>query len=242
MTNSNETVNNDVLLRAVRDEANAREEQFRRDEFETFLFHRDVATNAVLNGMPSQLEALKRDFLKDKNDNDMFGRLEIALSKKYLGAIHVVELGTTTEPGMDGSADGLKVEYRALRNWMKSLGIIEDEMSREESGRFFDVNFPEATNTRVVIGRTRPLISTLMKTPDDTSVQAQVDIAKRMVFSIPTGLYLAYARTDPKIEQDATMRSIEELLQAPNGKKQLIDPIRTTYYLRTAVRELEDKN
>jgi hypothetical protein len=250
MSDKQEFPTEDELLRAVRDEANAREELFRQDEFERFLFHEGIADHYRYSGDAGELRQLRRDFLDEKKDKTMVERFELALLDKFLGAIHVVELGTSTEPAKDGSADSLKGEYLVLRDWLTTLGVIKHELRREQSGRFLDVSVPDITKSRVVIGRTRPLVSTVIEVAHRgdvgslakvTTKEAQVDIAKRMVFSIPTGLYLAYAKTDAKLETEDTLRSIEELLQNSNGKK-LVDPIRTTYYLRTAVlsEELSD--
>jgi hypothetical protein len=250
MPDTNETLTGEELLRVVRDEANAREERFREDEFENFLFHNELADYFRARGDNYELQMLRRDFLDLKKDKTMFERFELALADKFLGAIHVVELGMSTEPGVDGSADGLKSEYLELREWMVSLGLIKEELSREDSGRYLDVYIPEATRSRVVIGRTRPLVSTIIDVSHEgdagyqakgTTKRAQIDIAKRMVFSIPTGLYLAYLRSDPQFDKEDTLQSIEDMLQNP-GSRKIVDPIRTTYYLRTAVlsEELSD--
>ena len=229
----------DTLLRAVREEINAREEKLRKDKYESLLFHDEFARAHQQLGRDVDLAELRQDFLRDKKNLDMLGRFELALSDKYLGAIHVTVLGDTTEPGENGELDGLKSEYNDLKNWLINLGLIKDEMTRAESNRFLEFTKVNATRDRIAVGRMRPLISATfdIQKEDDPRFTKTVhlDIAKRMVFSIPTGLRDALRRIDHTLTSEATLRTIEDLLERSGARGRVVDGARTTYLLRTSL-------
>lgn len=232
MSETGEHLPPEVLIEAVRDEQNRWEEGLREDFLADHLFH----LHHVSVTFQEQREQLEQEFLRDKKGKNMGERLELALQESYLGVINVVELGMTTRPSADGEIDGLKHEYNELRRWMIINGWIDDEMSREESGRTLDVRFPDATKEYVVIGRNRPLVSTEVDVNigHDRTISTHIGVAKRMVFSIPVGLYLAINRRfdDPSLKKEETIAFVEDMLQQ-HAKK--IHSIRTSYYLSAQV-------
>ncbi|GEM_PF-1906633 len=221
------------LVKAVHDSENEIEESHREDRLMRVLFHddhHDVMSELEWLGA-LELEQLRRDFLEEKRDKNMGERFEMALSPKYLGKIHVVELGMTTEPSADGGIDGLKKDYRDILKFMTDNKIVERELSRSESGRWLDFRNPvldEAKGKLVVVGRNRPLIDT---TIEHGGKVVAVHMLKRMVFSMPmTNFHLLVQRGGGKLESERALEVLETQLNHGSGG---IAPIRTTYYLAT---------
>ena len=231
MSESTEQLAFAALVNRVREEQNKIEEQRREKFLAGTLFHpRAIASGDFLQNHGPQLE---EEFLREKKGKSMLERFHMALSDKYFGMIHVVELGVTTEPSASGEIDGLKDEYAQLRDFMISTGLIEDDRSREESGRTLTVAPAPVTNGLVIISRNRPLISqTVAHTfnEKDPPMEVGVGIAKRMVFSIPTSLYVAIVDrfNDPKLESEEAIRCIEGLLEKRDNN---VFAIRTAYHL-----------
>ena len=250
MSLSKEAPDSAAMLAAVRFETNQREEELRQDPYESLLFHADYISRHSSN--IEHLDELREQFMEDKKQNSFSGRFEMALSPKYLGKIRVVELGTTTEVGVDGELDGLKDKYNNLKSWLIEMDVIEDEMTREECGRFYDIRRTHVTNDRLIIGRIRPLVSGAMEVEqaDGETQRVQIDIAKRMVYSIPTNyLQLLAVRYGAETREDGKI-TLAELTRVLNGDNDLkdhldsllghfepIDGIRTSYYLHTQVIE-----
>lgn len=240
----------EALAQAVRDKVNEREAIHRYAFLHDTMFH-EAHHEETLNGLSAEddllayheaLNSFQLEFLNEKQDLDMTERFRLALNDKYLGKIHVVELGYTTEPGASGEADGLKGEYRKLLAWLVDNGFIDDELSRSCSGRSVRVRHPELDEAKgrvMIVARNRPLIKTTLEL-DDRSVDIRV--AKRMVFSLPTQAVRGLLRDDtlPVSEQlnsEYSLSMIETMLEHKSGG---IEPIRTAYYLATNVRYASD--
>ena len=229
----------EALKEAVRTSENDYEETLREMFLADKLFHDDHLMQALEN--PGQymddLTRLQRDFLEEKKGMNMGERFCLALSDKYLGKVHVVELGKTTDPGTSGEIDGLKDEYRDLLSWMIEHGLVEGELSRQESGRTVGLRkpiAPEAAGELAIMIRNRPLINTLIEHEDK---KIGIGIAKRMVFSVPkvtlNALNGGTPHKDFKFRDPRSLELIETMLQHGTGG---IQPIRTAYYLATEVR------
>jgi hypothetical protein len=252
MSTSGEAFTQVMTLEAVRVNANMREERLRKDQYESLLFHADYISRHADN--IDHLDELKAQFLEEKKHKSFTERFDMAFSPKYLGKIRVIELGTTTRPGENGELDGLKGSYNYMKQFLVDSHVIEDEMSREECGRFYQVSHSEVTDTRTIIARMRPLVhgEINIALPDEDPRFVKIDIAKRMVFSIPTNFfelltkrYGALPRQDGKItlaEQARILNSQGELknhLDGLLGHFAPIDAIRTSYFMHT---QLVDDN
>ena len=233
----------ETLIESVRRTENEHEETLREVFLADKLFHDAHLKRAIAepHRFIDELGRLQREFLDEKRGMNMGERFALALSDKYLGRVHVVELGSTTDPGVSGEIDGLKDEYRDLLRWMKDNGIVENELDRKESGRSVSLRkplCPEAAAGIVIMIRNRPLINTLI-THDGRSVG--IGIAKRMVFSMPHNtLYALNAGTVDKnltFDDERSLGMIETMLQHGSGG---IRPIRTAYYLATEVHDTEE--
>ena len=118
------------------------------------------------------------------------------------------------------------------------------------TGRFYQVSRPNTTDTRIVIARMRPLIHGEIDI-DDPKLgvrTAQLDIAKRMVFSIPASYFELLAMRYGANRQPDGKITLFELNRVLNGENDMkdhldgllgtfdpIDSIRTSYYMHTAV-------
>lgn len=231
MPESTERLPLDVLVSRVRDEQNKIEEERREEFLARNLFHAEVIVQAGFLQDRAEIEA---NFLREKKGKSMLERFEMATHGDYLGTINVVELGVTTEPSRTGEIDGLKDEYLKLKEHMIATGIVDDEQSREDSGRSLTVERTRVTDDLVVISRNRPLIScrTEIEVTDNGKVPVELGIVKRMVFMIPTLLYVVVAKRfeDPALESEAAVACIEGLLERRDKN---ISAIRTAYYLAT---------
>ena len=223
----------DIRREALHAEQNAIEESLREEFLQDNLFHGHFLPMSLDKEHVDERRRTHDQFMLDKKGKNMGERMELALSLDYLNIIHVVELGHTTQPGDDGHADGLKKDFIDLREWMRANSWIENEMSREESDRDIDFRTSLVNPSRAIAIRNRPLVDTIIyhKLSEDTDpVQVRVGIAKRMVFSIPTQLMQAYKFAAEHEGKEFVMTSVEQLL---DNRSQLIDPIRTGYYLST---------
>ena len=223
----------------MRTSENEYEESLREAFLADKLFHDEHLMQALENPglLMDDLAHLQRDFLEEKRGKNMGERFALALSDKYLGKVHVVELGNTTNPGASGEIDGLKDEYRDLLSWMIQHGVVDDEMSRKDSNRSVGMRkpiHPDAEGKLVIMIRNRPLIHT---TIEHELNKVEIGIAKRMVFSMPIETVRALnAGTEHKnfsFNDDRTLELIETMLHHGTAG---IKPIRTTYYLATELR------
>lgn len=226
-----------TLIEAVRANENEVEESWREEFLAKNLFHAKHLDHTLASGNYNthSLPLLEHDFLTEKQGKNMGERFELALSDKYLGKIHVVELGKTKDPGLDGAIDGLKGEYNDLLSWMKSVGIVEKELERSESGRDISERNPVTDYARgklVIAVRNRPLIDTEHVHNGRT---ISIRIAKRMVFSMPIQTRVAVlARCGSnELKGDRVVEFVENMFLS-NGAGG-IQPIRTAYYLATEV-------
>lgn len=224
------------LIDLVRRSENEYEESLREAFLADKLFHDEHLMQALENPAlyMDGLGRLQREFLDDKRGLNMGERFDLALSDKYLGKVHVVELGNTTNPGASGEIDGLKDEYRDLLGWMIHHGLVDDEMASSESGRSVGLRkpiLPEAANCLTVMIRNRPLIHTSIEQADK---KVDIAIAKRMVFSMPLQtIHALNAGTEQKnfnFNDSRSLQMIETMLHHGTGG---ITPIRTAYYLST---------
>lgn len=230
---------------SVRASENVVEEAWREDYLSRHLFHgeRGVRSYRIsdlnrFNELDHHIqdfappEWLEQDFLADKRGLNMGERFALALDEKYLGKIHVVELGSTNQPDDSGAIDGLRSQYNDLLDWLKNHDIVKDELSRKESGRTISMRPPKlsdhASQVMVVI-RNRLLIDTVI---EHEGREVKVMIAKRMVFGMTTQAAKALLTRDPKLEQESTKEIIETQLHHGSGG---VHPIRTAYYLATDI-------
>lgn len=229
----------ETLADRVRESENAYEESLREQFLADKLFHDAHLMEAIAEPhlYMDGLGRLQREFLDDKRGKNMGERFELALSDKYLGKVHVVELGSTTDPSASGAIDGLKDEYNDLLRWMQQHGIVKEELSRRQSGRTVALRKPkleEAQSELAVMIRSRTLINT---TIEHDAKQVGIGIAKRMVFSVPIKtLHALNAGTEDKnftFNDERSLQIIETMLHHGTGG---IKPIRTAYYLATDIR------
>jgi hypothetical protein len=223
----------DVHREALHAEQNAIEEGLRDEFLQANLFHGHFLPMNLDVEHIEQRRATHDQFMLDKKGKNMGERMELALNLDYLNVIRVVELGHTTQPGDDGHADGLKKDFIDLREWMIANEWIETEMSREESGRTIEFHGSRVAPDRAVAVRNRPLVDTVIKLSvleDSDPIDVRIMIAKRMVFSIPSKLVLAYDFAAEHEGKEFVMESVEQLLDSQSN---LVDPIRTGYYLAT---------
>lgn len=225
----------EALVETVRQTENEREEGWREKFLAENLFHNNHLDDVLRRSEDRiQLLNLEHQFLQDKQDKNMGERFDLALSDRYLGKIHVVELGRTTNPGANGEIDGLKTEYNDLLRWMQQNGIVERELSRQESGRNISVRKPaldEAADRLAIMVRNRPLIQTSLV---HNGQQLDIAIAKRMVFSLPRESLKPLLAINPNLCGEEVQQFIEDRF-LKNGWGG-VRPIRTAYYLATDIR------
>lgn len=247
----------EYLVEAIRESENQREEAWRENYLAEHLFHARH-TDHVWNHNPESsvaLLTLENEFLLEKKGKNMGERFAMALSDKYLGKIHKVELGSTTVPSASGAVDGLKSEYHDLLDWLKRNGIVDDELSRKQSGRSISIRTPAepaALKEAIIMVRNRPLIKTEL---EHDGLQVDIDITKRMVFALPmTTARLTLNRFRHKLPPEA-LRSGQVITEAVpklfNDEEVLhfiestflhhgsggVIPIRTGYYLTTDIQQ-----
>lgn len=245
----------ETLVSKVRESENTKEEAWEERFLAENLFH-DKFLDATLHGTEDRIKLLnlEHEFLQEKRGKNMGERFDLAIGDKYLGKIHIVELGRTTNPGANGEVDGLKSQYHDFLKWLKKQGVVKDELGRLESPE--EVNerlekypesspqpesrrhisgrapvHPEATNNFVIMVRNRRLIDTSLKHDGKT---LDIAVSKRMVFGMPPkALAAIYAMHDGDLNTDQALKHIEGLLEhAPDA----ITPIRTAYYLATDIK------
>lgn len=226
----------ETLIDSVRRTENEYEDSLREAFLADKLFHDEHLMQALENPAlyMDGLGRLQREFLDEKRGLNMGERFDLALSDKYLGKVHVVELGNTTNPGVSGEIDGLKDEYRDLLRWMMDHGLVDGEMTCAESGRNVGLRkpiLPDAVGHLAIMIRNRPLIQTTIEHRDR---RVGMGIAKRMVFSMPLqtlhALNAGTERKDFTFEDERSLELIEKMLANGTGG---IKPIRTSYYLAT---------
>jgi hypothetical protein len=231
----------EALIDAVRAKENEYEESLREKFLADKLFNVNHLLDVMIdpNLSAEYLDELEKDFLQEKKGLNMGERFALALSDKYLGKLHVVELGSTTSPGAQRSIDGLKHEYTDLRNWMEntSTDIKFHEFSRQESKRKVSVRqpvCPEAKDKIAIMVRNRPL---LVGRRERNHQPLDFAVLKRMVFSLPLEtLHALNAGTETKdlrFNDERSLQIIETCLEHGSGG---VEPIRTSYYLATDVR------
>ena len=231
--------NPETLVEGIRIEQNETEEHLEQQFLSEALFHNDyqislVDTVSTHGEYVDELGRLQGEFLKDKKGKNMGERFELALSDKYLGKIDVVELGSTDQPGRSNCIDGLKHEYLDLLSWMKANGIVDAELTRQESLRFVSLRSSRVSPGHVVVSRNRPLINADIPSPNGNG-KITLGIAKRMTFALPnrTVAVLAMLGNEEgsivdKLNEDRALERLEFMLDEANGG---IVPIRTSYYL-----------
>lgn len=204
----------------------------------------------ALNGLERTWEPrmIEAQFLEDKktclknggNFGDIFA---LGISDKYVNKIDLIELQNQNTPDGVYSPDA-KRPYKDLRCWLINNGVIERELSREESGRTIvfrrsNVSPEEGSDVqqRIIGTRERPLIRGTMKNESGTDVK--FEISKTMVFSITAQMVnilakrYEWANTDTEMP-DNMKDHIENLLHQINDPEHtVIQKIRTGYYLRT---------
>ncbi len=228
-------------LEMIREEENQKEEQFREQFLAHNLFHDDHfdAATEVWAGNPQQeayFSALKDEFLQDKKGKNMGDRFNLAISKKYVGKIHVTELGKTTNPDINGDVDSLRGEYNDHIKWMrKQPNITLREFTREESERDISVRHP--INAGVcdisIAVRNRPLAEAIINEKDYV---LRIGIAKRMVFMVDTKKLVPLVWRD-NISSEHSISMIEQWLEGGIGLDRPIrGAVRTAYYLATDVK------
>jgi len=210
-------------------------EETRRDVFlADKLFHRLTLNQLENEGLSEYVANLGAEFLREKKGKTMLERFDLATQERYLGMVHVVELGVTSAPAADGELDGLKDEYAELLGFMLDKKLIDHEMTREESCRTLTVEPTPLTRDLVIVSRNRPLVAAKADIMLDNGdcVAVGVGMAKRMVFSMPTRLYAAIADRydDPGLESEEAIAYVEGLLEQRHST---IGAIRTGYYLAT---------
>jgi hypothetical protein len=228
----------EALVDAVRAKENEYEESLREQFLADKLFSVDHLLDVMVNPDLSAeyLDELEKEFLQEKKGLNMGERFALALSDKYLGKLHVVELGNTTSPGAQRSIDGLKHEYTDLRDWMEETAtdIEFHEFSRQESRRKVSVRqpvCPEAKNKIAIMIRNRPL---LIGRRERSNKPIEFAVLKRMVFSLPLetlhALNAGTEKKDFRFTDERSLRIIETWLEHGSGG---VEPIRTSYYLAT---------
>lgn len=223
----------EALLEDVRASENKVEEAWRERFLAEHLFHDSFsAETAALSPYDGiRYAELERAFLDEKRGKNMGERFELAISDKYLGKIHIVELGNTTNPGVSGEVDGLKAEYRDLLGWMIQEGIVENEIPRQRSDRNVSLRAPalrEARDQVQIMVRNRRLVKTTL---EHEGGKLSIAIAKRMVFSLPTSTTSAlHARFHSATSEQALEFIETTFLHHGSGG---VQPIRTSYYLAT---------
>jgi hypothetical protein len=227
----------EALADVVRTSENAKEDAWRERFLAENLFH-NAHLDEVLGKTEDkiQLYSLEQEFLEEKRDKTMGERFALAISAKYRGKIHVVELGRTTNPGVNGEVDGLKDEYRDLLKWMQENGVVERELERHESGRNMSIRKPvheEAANKLVIVVRNRPLVETEIV---HEGVNLSIGITKRMVFGLPHQSMRALLAVSPEL--DLNSERVQQFIEGNFLKDGWggVQPIRTAYYLATDVR------
>ena len=224
----------EYVQESVRKSENEVEEAWREDFLSRHLFHYARLDSMYPGeiGDSAVLHRLEQDFLEDKRHLNMGERFALALSEKYLGKIHVVDLGSTSQPDNSGAIDGLRSQYNDLLQWMIQNGIVDAELSRQDSRRTISMRPPRlaehATQIMVVV-RNRPLIDTEI---EHNGQKIKIMIAKRMVFGMPTQAARALTTRDRLLEEESTKEIIETQLQHGSGG---VHPIRTAYYLATDI-------
>ena len=226
----------ELLIESVRQHENEYEESLREAFLADKLFHDEHLMQALEHPAlyMDGLGRLQQEFLAEKRGLNMSERFALALSDKYIGKVHVVELGNTTNPGASGEIDGLKDEYRDLLHWMVKNGLVDGEMKSAGSGRTVGMRkprLPEAENKLMIMIRNRPLIHASI---ENNQHNVGLGIAKRMVFSVPLetvhALNAGTPNKDFKFNDPRSLEMIETMLQHGTGG---IKPIRTSYYLAT---------
>lgn len=229
----------EILLEGIRTEQNEIEEHLEQQFLSEALFQNDyqasLADSFLTQGeYVDELGRLQVEFLKDKKGKNMGERFELALSDKYLGKIDVVELGSTDQPSRSNSIDGLKHEYLDLLSWMKSNGIVENELSRQESHRFVSLRTSRVSPDHVVVSRNRPLITTAISSPRGDE-KITLAIVKRMTFALPNRTVAVLSMLGgeegsvaDRLNDETALERLEFMLDQANGG---IIPIRTSYYL-----------
>lgn len=221
-----------VLCR-VREEQNAIEDKLRENFLASNFYHNHLLGSFFNDDSPNgygakldELPALHAEFMHEKRDKNMGERFAMALSDKYLDKIHVVELGLSTNPSNRGEVDDLKDEWNDLRHWMQSQGLIDDELSRQASGRELDLRRSKVAPDRIVVVRTRPLVTANV---NDISIL----IWKRMVFSVPEKLcqMVANLTQDEYLNSEAALQLFEQYMEPTSPLNSQLSSIRTGYYL-----------
>lgn len=230
------------LLERVRICENEYERQKDQVYLSEHLFHAHHVDSVLTDNTEDRIRLLylEHEFLRVKKekinglDKNMGQIFEVAISEKFLDKIHVVELGRTENPGMNGEVDGLKGQYIQFRKWLIDNKTIKKDFDREESGRFVSVRqplLPVARDSLAIVERVRPLIETNIEVRDK---KVDILVLKSMVFSMPLPILATiYSSNGGKLEEEGTLKAIENLL---DHTQNVIHPIATSYHLKTYVK------
>lgn len=166
------------------------------------------------------------NFVQDKKQlGSMKERFSLLVDNpEYSGIVRYVDLGTTTSAESIHEIDLLKGQYHELYAHLKDTGAVKKEIPRKKSRRDFEVRQTPSTNEYLVIARNRQLL--LGRVAMSNGIDLDFEVAKRMVFELPTRMYLAIVKDDLKVENEKTKRLLERQIDINH---QLIYPIRTEY-------------
>lgn len=248
-------INPEDLVNRVRESENKKEEAWEELYLAENLFHRKFF-DATLESSEDRIRllSLEEEFLSEKRGKNMGERFNLAISDKYLGKIHVVELGRTTNPGANGEVDGLKSQYHDFLKWLKDNGIVENELGRMETPEEMEKRLakypdstphlenrrnlsarapviPDAEDRFAIMVRNRRLIEASL---EHDGRRLDIAVSKRMVFGMPLQAVAAINSMHGGFKSDLALTHVEQLLEhAPSA----ITPIRTAYYLATDIRD-----
>jgi hypothetical protein len=221
----------------------AREIALRDERLAELMFDFDINS---CDGHEKHFDSVRNKFLEEKKDKNMGQRMALALQQPYLEAIHVVELGATSEFDKQSGLAELDHQYDDLRRWLIKNSWIKEELPRGPDTRHIsfsrsalDSNLPIVTRMRALVSETIPLPSGAVlsgrEEVDGYVVPVKLNIAKRMVFAMSRqSINKIDARSGYKDLQrpdilETIYNSIDEALSAPQHHD--ITPIRTSYYL-----------
>lgn len=212
-------------------------DQAREETLEDHLLHPGIIDTFDPN--QNELEVrweimqLRNEFLEEKKGKNFGERFAMAISNKYLGKVSVIELGVTEHIGSAESQD-LKEQYRDIRNWLVTHSVIEDELNREQSGRFFRLSLAPVRSinrkvpAHVVVSRVRPLLEgEIINEAGQTALFKQLKLS---VFSMSGGVYIGL-REKYGAELTCSERFMEHVEKMMDeNDENFINPIRTAYY------------
>ena len=223
VNNTRRSLDKDPTRAAIHQLVNEQEES-RRDSF--FVRHNSRVAAEI--GFKALL--LQNEFAKQNKElSDMSDKFNLAFTEPFTDGVSTVELGVTSSPEDIQQIDGLKSHYARLLDFLVKDGLTEGEIPREDSERIFGVEPVEEYPGRVIVSRTRQLlIGTKAVQTEHCKYDTQFAVTKRMVFTMPSEMYVTLAQDDPLVKGDDAMKRFERQIDSNHRQ---IDPIRTAYYL-----------